>query len=232
VLELSADVKEAFSSFTLDTCLFALPLPLSNMTLRPLPPISYPNDTQNAFQQALNRLDTVLSPKHVLFLVLRRNNALVAVTYVPYLASAESKKTILEGRKTVVENLGQHNFAASIICKEMGEITDARSWDERDGQGQGQSWTDTDAKQEQPSENTEDDHAEHPDIKDKGYKKTKCRLCDRRMKNKMNDDALSALSSLGEDGACVQLVGHPPLLQNPTNRLLHSLSTSPPKPSS
>lgn len=41
---------------------------------------------------------------------------------------------------------------------------------------------------------------------DLGYKKTKFRLCDRRMKNKIEDDAFSALKKLGEGGNCVQLV--------------------------
>jgi twinfilin-like protein len=154
----------------------------------------------------LNRLDTILSPKHVIFLVVHHNDALIAVTYVPYLASAKSKNTLLEGRNKVIQELGQDNFAASIICKEMGEITDARSWDERDGQGQ--SWDDVNARAEQSIGAPEDSHAEHADVKDEGYKKTKCRLCDRCMKNKINDDALSALSSLSEDGACVQVVSH------------------------
>jgi twinfilin-like protein len=179
-------------------------LELSETTLRPLPPVFNPEAPRFTFQQALNRLEAVLSAKHALYIILRRNDSLVAVTYVPYLASAGSKKALLERRNELVEHLGQKNFSESIICKEMGEITDARSWDERDGHGQ--SWNDANAREEQNCENHEETDVETAGAKDLGYKKNKCRLCDRRLKNKINDDALEALSKLNEDGACVQLV--------------------------
>jgi twinfilin-like protein len=178
----------------------------SDATLRPLTPVSYPIETQYTFQQALNRLDAVLNPNRALYLILRRDDLLVAITYVPYLASAESKKSLLEHRNELVKSLGQEKFAAAIICKEVGEITDARSWDERDGQGQ--SWKSAHSKGVQSCENYEVDDAEN-EVKDFGYKKNNCRLCDRRMKNKINDDALEALGKLDKDGACVQLVSRP-----------------------
>jgi twinfilin-like protein len=93
----------------------------------------------------------------------------------------------------------------SIICKEMGEITDARSWEERDA--------------EQLAKDAEVDHAsanKHDNPKHKngnqidvGYKKNKCRLCDRRMKNKISPEALAALTQLHTPGAAVQIVGTP-----------------------
>lgn len=146
----------------------------------------------------------MLSPKHALYLILRRKDSLVAVTYVPYLASAESKELLLESRNELVNDLGKENFSASIICKEIGEITDARSWDERDGKEK--SREDANAEGEQSCGVHEETDAETAGAKDLGYRKNKCRLCDRRMKNKINDDALEALSKLDESGACVQLV--------------------------
>lgn len=87
----------------------------------------------------------------------------------------------------------------SLICKEIGEVTDVRSWIERDAHQQ---------------ENPIEEHVgvceaaqEHNKVaKDLGYKKNKCRLCDRRMKNKITDGAFEALSGLDKAGDCVQIV--------------------------
>ncbi|KAF2678128.1 hypothetical protein K458DRAFT_377137 [Lentithecium fluviatile CBS 122367] len=201
-MEFSPDVIQAFSNFRSDPTALALPVEISHSTLRPLISVSFPKESQSTFQQALNRLDGVLSPKHALYLILRRNDSNVAITYVPYLASAESRNILLQHRAELIRTLGGEHFAASIICKEMGEITDARSWEERDGQGE--SWEVASNENVQSCEKHEGDEAE-TEVKDLGYKKNKCRLCDRRMKNKINEDALSALSKLHEAGTCVQL---------------------------
>jgi twinfilin-like protein len=216
--KLSPNILDAFVNFKSDLTLFALPIGYSDTTQRPFAPISYPEESQYTFQQALNRLDTVLTPKHALFLILRRDDSLVAITYVPYLASVDSKKLLLEVRNELIEGFGEEHFSTSITCKEIGEITDARSWDERDGQGQ--SWHDANDEGEHSREKHDMDEAGKYNAKDFGYKKNKCRLCDRRMKNKITDDALEALRNLKEGGRCVQMVSHsanrnsPPLTQS------------------
>ncbi|KAF1972426.1 hypothetical protein BU23DRAFT_163372 [Bimuria novae-zelandiae CBS 107.79] len=199
-MEVPTNVTLAFADFVSEQSHFALPIGIVDTTLRALSPITYPEDHEYIFQRALNRIEPVLSPKTALYLILRRENSLVAITYVPYLANAEAKALLVDNRDALLKRLGEQNFSTSIICKEIGEITDARSWEERSGYGQPRS----------------SDHSEHTDacdtadvtgsgIRDLGYKKNKCRLCDRRMKNKIADDALDALKHLGEGGDCVQL---------------------------
>ena len=85
----------------------------------------------------------------------------------------------------------------SLICKEIGEITDARSWVERDA------LTNETEAEEKPCGDSHDHDGNTTDI---GYKKNQCRLCDRRMKNKITDEALAALGKLKNEGDCVQIV--------------------------
>jgi twinfilin-like protein len=167
--------------------------------LRALSFIPYPGDSQHTFQLALNQLDSVLSPKTALYLILRHEESLVAITFAPYPADATIKTLLLDNRQILVKALGEEHFSSSIICKEIGEITDARSWDERSGNGQ--SWGD---------DGVHVDACEREDVTgngvhDLGHKKNQCRLCDRRMKNNIEDAALDALKRLAEGGDCVQL---------------------------
>ncbi|KAL5408750.1 hypothetical protein PMIN04_011280 [Paraphaeosphaeria minitans] len=187
--EISTKVTKAFAAFISNTSSFALPLVVIDETLQVLSPLWSPEDSGHTFQQALNQLDTVISTKTPLYLILRYKSSFVATTFVPYAANAELKMLLLDNRQILVEAL------------EIGEITDARSWEERSGKGQ--SWN--------------GDHDEHADmykredattggVHDLGHKKNKCRLCDRRMKNNIDDAAVNALRSLAEGGDCVQSV--------------------------
>lgn len=193
---------DAFNAFAADSTFFALPLAVAKGTLQSLPTIRFPDDPQHTFQQALNQLDSVLGPRTVLHLILRHEGLFVAITFVPYAADVGDKTLLLDNRSLLVKSLGEQHFSSSIMCKEVGEVIDTRSWDERSGQGH--SWTD---------HYNEDVDAygdlEHLDdtVHDLGHKKNKCRLCDRRMQNKIDDAALDALKSLTESGDCVQLVG-------------------------
>ncbi|KAF2448957.1 hypothetical protein P171DRAFT_428931 [Karstenula rhodostoma CBS 690.94] len=199
-MEITATVVDAFASFALDSSSFALPLAVINRGLQALSPIPYPKDSQHSFQQALNQLDSVLSPKSTLYLTLRHEGSFVAITFIPYAANADDKALLLDNRQALVKALGEHQFSSSILCKEIGEITDARSWDERSGKGQ--SWTGNSSEYIDACE--KGDPAVNG-VHDLGHKKNKCRLCDRRMKNNIDDGALDALKSLAEGGDCVQL---------------------------
>jgi twinfilin-like protein len=151
----------------------------------------------------LNELDAVLSPRTSLYLLLRRNDSLTAITYVPYLAKEEQRTFFLEHRHDFVRQLGQEHFAQSLICKEIGEITDARSWDERDNYAISHKGSSEHVKNDQCC--TEDGCVERKP-KDLGYARNKCRLCDRRMKNAITPPALEALKTLSEPGSLVQIV--------------------------
>lgn len=196
-IDVPTTVIEAFADFTSNSSLFALPLRVTDRTLQTLSPVPCPKRSQHTFQQALNQLESVINPGTALYLVLRHERSLVAITYIPYAANIDLKASLLDNRDALVKALGQEHFSSSIICKEIGEITDARSWDERSGKGQ--SWVDGDIEYIDKCETTEDG------VLDLGHKKNKCRLCDRRMKNKIDDDALDALQNLTAGGDCIQL---------------------------
>lgn len=91
---------------------------------------------------------------------------------------------------------GKHVFGAEIVCKEVAEVTDRRAWDEREK-----------IALEEGSNDGVDGEGVGGGAK--GYKKMKCRLCDRRMKNPIEKDALEALATLGEEGRVVQMVRSP-----------------------
>lgn len=203
-VDVPPNVHKAFAGFQSDTRLFALPLTCSDTTLQALPPVAYPEGIDSMTQATLNQLESVFSPRTSLYLILRRGDSLVVVTFVPYLANADRKKEVLQNRHTLVQALGPEHFSTSIVCKEIGEITDARSWDERDGKGQLPSH-EHDGDTSECTKCYVDDRAKLG-VKDLGYKKNKCRLCDRRMKNKIEDGALEALKSLSRGGDCIQIV--------------------------
>ncbi|KAJ4356453.1 Twinfilin-1 [Didymosphaeria variabile] len=196
-MDIPTTVTEAFADFASNSSLFALPLSVTDRTMRHLSPVPYPKHSQHTFQQALNQLESVLNPRTALYLVLRHKESLIAITYVPYAANADLRASLLDNREALVKVLGQEHFSSSIICKEIGEITDVRSWEERSGNGQ--SWVDGNDERTGACETTQDG------VPDLGHKMNKCRLCDRRMKNKIDNDALDALQSLAAGGDCVQL---------------------------
>ena len=219
--EIPTAVLEAFANFKVDNASLALPLLLTDGALQILPPVR-PKDPAGTIQTALNELDAILSPRTPLYLLLRRNDSLIAITYVPYLAKEDLRFFFLEHRHELVEKLGKEHFSQSLICKEIGEVTDARSWTERDN---------NEALNASPAYRKEEEgckagSCEACTIKDLGYKRNKCRLCDRRMKNPITSEALDALTTLTHPGAAVQIVRTPrlftiPILTPPARRHLH-----------
>lgn len=142
---------------------------------------------------------------------------------MPWLANPELKTTYLDFRVELVRALGEQHFGESFICKEVTEVTDARSWEER-------ALNSAETEKEECGEDgcetctTE----EGSNVKDLGYKKNKCRLCDRRMKNPIETNASDALKTLQNPGSLVQLAITPPSLS--LQLLLHP--SSPISPSS
>lgn len=191
-------MQEAYTSFISDSTLLALPLILKNNALQSLPPIR--SKAMNAsFQNDLSLLDDTIEPKTPLYLLLRHHNAISAITFVPYRAHEDRRKQYLHYRHELLKSLGEENFEASLICKEVGEITDVRSWVERDGHRSGDG-------REEHTDPYKSSNEKCEGAKDVGYKKNKCRLCDRRMKNKITNEALEALKKLQTAGDCVQIV--------------------------
>jgi hypothetical protein len=197
--DVPAAVHEAFTDFCTNKELLALPLALHNGSLEPLLPVQ----SSTSFQVALNELSTVLNPRTALYILLRRTDTLTAITFVPYLAKDNQRAFFLEHRLELVEKLGKQNFSQSLICKEMGEVTDARSWTERDDDNVSNK---TSTNHPKDPEVCQDDGCEACTIQDLGYKRNKCRLCDRRMQNKISPEALEALKTLTEPGTIIQIV--------------------------
>ncbi|KAH4403617.1 hypothetical protein HBI25_155470 [Parastagonospora nodorum] len=198
---ISAAVQEAFSAFVADGSALALALTLTDGTLQPSA-IIRSKCTGMSLQAVLNELDAIIDPRTPLYLLLRRNEKLVAITFVPYLAKESERAILLEHRHYIVKTLGQEHFSQSLICKEVGEVTDARSWTERDEDDFSPEATSKHARDVDACDNVD---CEICSLRDLGYKRNKCRLCDRRMKNKITPEALDALSSLKNTGAVVQI---------------------------
>jgi hypothetical protein len=203
--ELPPAVHTVFAAFVEDESCFALPLILTeDVELESLSPILRRG---SSFQTNLNELDGILTPSSSYFIILRREESLTFITYVPYRAKADERTSILEYRHECVRQLGEEHFTASIICKEIGEITDVRSWEERDAEMRSQI---AKSKSKSVSSCDTSKHVKHESggMQEVGYKKkkSKCRLCDRRMKNKISIKALDALTKLDTHGTAVQIV--------------------------
>jgi len=200
-LEITSAVLDAFAAFNVDKSLLALPIVLKNDVLLVLPPIQT-RDAEAPLQTALNEVEFVLDHRTPMYLILRQNNSATAITYIPYLAKEHHRAYFLDHRHELVEQLGKEHFAQSLICKEKGEIIDARAWQERDRNKQNRSTVSGHLKDGEECE----DGCEGCGVKDSGYERTKCRLCDRRMQYKIVPEALEALKTLSNPGNIVQIV--------------------------
>jgi twinfilin-like protein len=207
---LQATVHEAFTHFCVKKDLLALPLALRNGLLEPLLPVYLSTSLQVAF----NELGNVLNPRTALYIILRRTDTLVAITFVPYLAKDNQREFFVDHRHELIQNLGKEHFSQSLICKEIGEITDVRSWMERDN-------TDSSNKvainHPKDAEICQDVTCAACTVQDLGYKRNKCRLCDRRMQNKISSEALEALKTLSAPSTVIQIVSLMIFLSSPVN---------------
>ena len=190
--------QNAIESFVSDASLLALPLRLDQDSLEALPFVCY-KDAEHSFQDSLNLLNGILDLATSLYILVRHDNSIFAITFVPYRAPADQRNLYLHYRHNLLESLDEKYIEMSLICKEIGEITDTRSWTERSLHRQTNGTT-------QCTDGCEDVADQGTRIKDLGYKRNKCRLCDRRMKNKITDETLGALGELKNAGDCVQIV--------------------------
>ena len=190
----------AFKAFIEDKFCFALPFNLVDNRIEAHAPI---RQYHESFQLELNELESNLDTSKPAYIVLRRGDSLTFITYVPYRAKEELRNLFLERRHSVVQQLGAGYISYSIICKEIAEITDARSWVERDAEAISLS---TKRIQCDTKESCGCPEHSKSDLEDVEYRKNKCRLCDRRMKNKISSEALEALRELQTPCTAVQMV--------------------------
>ncbi|KAF2732077.1 hypothetical protein EJ04DRAFT_554288 [Polyplosphaeria fusca] len=188
-------IVDAFNKFSVDESQFALPLKYTQGALQPQPPIPFPIGPSPDFKGGLNAIESILSTRIPLYLVLRRGGTFVVITYIPYLADTKLKDVYLSNRNNLIQSLGVTRFSLAFIAKEPVEVYDYRSWEEKDMK----------AAACEDCESCVDGSAKYSGMKDIGYQKTKCRLCDQRMKNEVSQEASEAIQQLAEIGDCVQL---------------------------
>jgi twinfilin-like protein len=142
---------------------------------------------------------------------------------VPYRAKEEARNLLLQCRHKVVRQLDKGYISFSMVCKEIAEITDSRSWVEREAEA-----TPLDTASTGCDNKESCNCVEHCGgiMKDVGYRRNKCRLCDRRMKNKISSETLKALTVLQAPGTAVQIVWHPPRDVSLVRTLTHSSSST------
>ncbi|KAI4679647.1 uncharacterized protein J4E84_008169 [Alternaria hordeiaustralica] len=199
-VDLSAAAQDSFATFVKDEAFFALSFYLAcNSNIEACAPI---RQNHASFQLELNQLESSLDTSKPAYIVLRRGGSLTFITYVPYRAKDTVRDFLLHHRHDVVRQLGSSHISSSIICKEIAEITDARSWAERDAAAT--LIDDISIQGNNLESRTSAAHAEGA-RKDLGYRRNKCRLCDRRMKNRISPEALAALKVLQGPGAAVQI---------------------------
>ncbi|KAA8620578.1 actin monomer binding protein [Pyrenophora tritici-repentis] len=199
-LKLLENIRTAFAAFVEDESLYALLLNLSGESeLQPLPPL-FRRD--NSFQTTLNELDGMLTPLKSCYIILRWDGSLVFLTYVPYRGDKNERDLVLKNRHEFLLQLGEKYFVRSMICKEIGEVTDERSWEERDAEQRSKDAVANDAGEQRVDGSARNGQKS---LIDAGYKRNKCRLCDRRMKNNISPEALEALAQLHTPSTAVQI---------------------------
>ncbi|ORY15218.1 hypothetical protein BCR34DRAFT_598687 [Clohesyomyces aquaticus] len=184
---------DALNDFLSDATKFALLLQIHAGELKPLLSVTYPPGPSPGFRQALPLLEPLIDRKTPLYLITRRDESLTAIAYVPYCADEALKKEYLDKRGALVKTLGESHFSTSIICKAPEEITDLRSWEGRD-------------QVVLECDSCEGVQCEPTSLRDLGHVMNRCRLCDHRMKMKIEPAATEALKELRNDGDCVQIM--------------------------
>lgn len=130
----SRELHDAFSAFTSDTSLFALPVTIASESLQPSSAIPF----DGSFYSSLPKLQAVLEPKTAIFLIVRHSpSSLVAVTYIPSNAPVRAKTLFASTRATLVRELGSEKFATTIFATEEEEVVGEAAWRERDLEGNG-----------------------------------------------------------------------------------------------
>ncbi|ODH21614.1 hypothetical protein ACO22_05635 [Paracoccidioides brasiliensis] len=134
----SAELHDAFNSFTLTPSHFCLPVIISNESLVPLEPIPFPtssSDNASQFFSSLPLLALHVQPKTPIYLIFRRtsgSSTLIAATYIPSASPVRAKTLYASSRATLTRELGSEKFVDSIFATDAEEILDEASWKERD----------------------------------------------------------------------------------------------------
>lgn len=182
--EFSPQVLSVFETFLRDTTLFALIYHLADQ----LQPLHVVNKQHDDYRRNLSDLGRTLHLELPTYIIIRIKNTLVMVTFAPWRAPTAGH--FIHNRHRLLRRLGDEHFTFTMICRDHVEVVDHRSWYER----------------MKLCEEYDSKGLKTKIIKDVGYFRTKCRMCDRRMKNDITQAATDAFSSLGDPGALLQIV--------------------------
>lgn len=212
-IKASQDLQDAFSSFTSDQSLFALPVTITSEYLQPLEAV--PFGSSSDLKSALPSLGQHVQPKTPIFLLMRdapNTSSLTAVTYIPTNAPVRSKTLFASTRATLVRELGIEKFHDTLFCTEIDEILDPKQWAGRKSDKEAQSvdsaLLSTEERELQDVRRAEDEERFGTKGRDVGVGGTIGEVqAGNRLKMKIADDAKDAVASLSnsEGGDVVQL---------------------------
>ncbi|KAF7846034.1 hypothetical protein BT93_L5514 [Corymbia citriodora subsp. variegata] len=204
----SAELLEAFTSFTSDTSLFALPITIHSEKLSPLQPIPF---TSSSFESSLPSLKSHVQPKTPIYLIVRSapgsSGTLIAVTYVPSTAPVRSKMLFASTRNTLVRDLGLEKFSDNIFATDDFEVLDLQQWQARNKIAQSKAnGTNTDIMTTEERELQSVKRAEEQERHGtSGRDLMGAGGSGNRLAMKITDNAKAALEKLSEEGTVVVL---------------------------
>ncbi|KAL4968275.1 twinfilin [Aspergillus stella-maris] len=137
-ISVSQELQNAFAQFTSDTSAFCLPVTITGESLTPKSTIPF-SGGGNSFYPSLSQLSSVLEPKTPIYLLLRQNGSLVALTYIPSNAGVRAKTLFASTRATLVRELGSEKFAETIFATDEDEVVGEKAWREREAEKNGTS---------------------------------------------------------------------------------------------
>ncbi|OCK73324.1 hypothetical protein K432DRAFT_5032 [Lepidopterella palustris CBS 459.81] len=118
-VSVSTKLRVDLETFLSNASSFALPIPIFSGNIIPPPVVACSYFSRPDFRPCLPLLESVISPETPLYIVLKKDGSLIAITYVPNIAPQQLKAIFTDGRTTPVGGLGVRHFATSPICKDI-----------------------------------------------------------------------------------------------------------------
>jgi twinfilin-like protein len=116
----SQELVADFNRLVSDQSLFAVLVTIADESLRPVTTLPA---TGSGFDEDLGQLGPHLKSNEALYVLLRRDGRLVAVSYVPDAAKVRQKMLFASTRLTLVRELGSEHFADTIFATDADELS-------------------------------------------------------------------------------------------------------------
>lgn len=118
----SKELHDSFNKLLSDTATFALVATIKSESLVPVELLT-PASPSASFDDNLALLKPHIRPNEAVYVLLRRQGALVAVTYVPDTAPVRQKMLFASTRLALVRELGSEHFRDSLFATAADELT-------------------------------------------------------------------------------------------------------------